>query len=130
MKQKRLLALFFIAFFLMTNPATASLWLPFALGHEDAFNWYYDQDTISYPRHVSILGIVLPLRDRNFQNLWIRTDRPHELRFRVYMDCAQRLAVVHDETGTLYDIPLLDYLYGKPIPPDSVLDKLHLAVCR
>jgi hypothetical protein len=126
---KHLIALVIVSSVLTADLAAASLWVPFALGQQDELNWFYDRDSVAHPQYIYLLGII-PIRDRNYKALWIRTERPGEIRFHVFLDCAAHTAVLYDETGMLYDVPLVDYLYLKPIPPDSVLDKLHMAVCR
>ena len=134
MKNKLLLFLssIIIAAVLLPSFAAASNWLLFTLSKQDGTSWYYDKESIIYFKTKSVAGVEIPMKDRNFQRMWIKSSGDKgEIAYQVELDCKGATARLQDERGKpLYSQPSIDYLYDKPMLPDSVLDMLRKAVCR
>ena len=134
MKNKLLLFLssIIIAAVLLPSFASASNWLLFALSKQTGTNWHYDKESIVYLKAKSIAGVELPRKDRNYPKVWIKsTGDKGEFAYQVELNCKGRTARLQDESGkTLYSQTSIDYLYDRPILPDSVLDMLRKTVCR
>lgn len=131
MKSRLLLISLFICFVLLPSLATASSWILFSAKQQNGTSWYYDKDSIAYFKAKSIIGVEIPKKDRNYQKVWIKSagDMGERL-FLVELNCKEHTARLQDDNNkVLYNEPSIDYLYDRPIPPDSVLDKLQKAVC-
>lgn len=122
----------FVAFLvLLPSLASASNWILFT-SSQSGVGWYYDKESIVYLKAKSIIGIELPLKDRNYPKMWIKSAGDKgEISYQVEFNCKGRTAQLQDDSGkTLYSESSIYYLYDKQIVPDSVLDKLYQAICR
>jgi hypothetical protein len=132
MNKKKLLLLLTICAFLISALAFASDWMIFAPKQKDGYMWFYDKSSITYLKNKTFIGITLPAADKNFQKMWIKatSDNGDKL-YQIELDCKGRLAKLFDNNGKgIYNLPDIDYLYERPIPPDTVLDMLRKAVCK
>ncbi len=79
-----------------------------------------------------IIGIPMPFKDSNYQKMWIRASSDAgEKIYQVELSCKERTARMQDNNGKgIYNFTLIDYLYDRPIPPDTVLDWLSKSVCH
>jgi hypothetical protein len=112
--------------------AAASDWMIFTPKQKDGFTWFYDKTSIVYMKNRVVIGITMPFRDANEQKMWIRASSDSgEKIYQVELKCKERTAKMLDNNGKgIYNLPAIDYLYERPIPPDTVLDMLRKAVCR
>jgi hypothetical protein len=132
MKSRWILICLLIAFFAVPAISAAADWTAFSPKQKDGTIWYYDKESISYPKNKEFIGISLPLRDKNYPKLWIRsTAETANLLYQVELKCKELSAKMTDNNGKgIYSLNAIDYLYDRPIPPDSVLDMLRKAVCH
>jgi hypothetical protein len=132
MKTRLILTCLIIALFALPPISSASEWMVFSPKQKDGATWYYDKNSISYPKNRVFLGITLPLRDGNYPMMWVRsTSDTAALLYQVEISCKERTAKMMDNNGKgIYNLDNIDYLYNRPIPPDTVLDMLRKAVCK
>ncbi len=132
MRPRRILCYLLTFAVLLPAIATASNWIQFGQPLQNGALWYYDRDSIVYSHDKKIIGIDTPVKDKNFQKIWIKSSGDlGEVRYEVELNCRDRSARLKDDGGkNLYSQPSIDYLYDKPIPPDSMLDLLRKAVCK
>jgi hypothetical protein len=132
MKDKILLVSVIFSLCLIPLPSFASDWMIFTPKQKDGSTWFYDKNSISYPKNISFIGIPTPMRDRNFQKMWIKSSSDiGEQMYQIEINCRDRSAKMQDSGGKqLYSLNSIYYLYDRPIPPDTVLDMLQKAICR
>ena len=132
MKIKYIAVCIVISLFAVPALSSASEWMVFTPVQKDGTTWYYDKNSISFPRNRTILGITLPLRDGNYPKMWIRgTSDTGTLLYQAEVSCKERTARLMDNNGKgIYNLTSIDYLFDRPIPPDTVLDRLRKAVCK
>ncbi len=133
MRLGRMLKYILIFFLLLQAVSAASNWVQFGLsGQNGSKSWYYDKGSILYFQDKKIVGIDVPVKDKNYQRIWIKSSGSKgETRYQVELNCKAHTARLQDDGGRmLYAESSIDYLYEKPIPPDTVLDMLHKAVCK
>ncbi|HTZ19138.1 MAG TPA: hypothetical protein VMB78_11950 [Dissulfurispiraceae bacterium] len=123
-----------VLIFLIMLPSicSASNWITFGTSRQNGLTWQYDKDGVIYFQDRKFMGIQIPVKKRKFQRIWIRSsgDATERL-YQVDLNCRDHTARIKDDGGkTLYSENSMDYLYDKPIPPDSVLDMLQKAVCK
>ena len=132
MTSKYVLFPVFIYFVLMSSFAAASNWILFAAQQRDGSSWYYDKETLDSSSGLKIIGLKIPVIKGNIRETWIKSsgDKGEKL-YRAELSCNDGLARLRDDNGkTIYSDVSLNYLYDRPIPPDSVLDMLREAVCH
>ncbi len=121
-----------ICFVLLSSFAAASNWILFAAQQRDGSSWYYDKETLDSSSGLKIIGLKMPVIKGNIREIWIKSsgDKGERL-YRAELNCKEGLARLRDDNGkTLYSDVSLNYLYDRPIPPDSVLDMLREVVCH
>jgi hypothetical protein len=120
-----------ICSFLVPVIASAGDWIIFTPKQKDGFTWFYDKNSREYLKNKSFLGIPTPLKDTTLQKMWIRASSDKIVRlYQIELNCSTRIAKMYDDNGKgIYNLPEIDYLYERPIPPDTVLDMLRRAVC-
>jgi hypothetical protein len=132
MKPKYCLLCLVICIVLLPSFASATKWILFASQQRNTVNWYYEKDGLDASREVKIffkLKISLPAN--NIQKLWIKSSSEKgEKLYQAELSCRERLARLRDDSGkTVYSDASFNYLYDRPIPPDSALDILLKTVC-
>jgi hypothetical protein len=132
MRPKHILQFILIFFVMLPAISAASNWIQFGVSNQNGASWHYDNDSIVYFQDKKIIGIDVPIKDRNYQRMWIKSSGGDgEKRYRVELNCKERSARLQDDGGkNLYSEPSMDYLYDKPIAPDTVLDMLCKKVCK
>jgi hypothetical protein len=112
--------------------SSASDWMIFTPKQNDGSTWYYDKSSSVYLKNKVIIGITMPFRDSNYQRIWIRASSDTgEKIYQVELSCKERIAKMQDNNGKgIYNLTVIDYLYERPIPPDTVLDWLRKMVCH
>jgi hypothetical protein len=131
MKPKYGLLCLFICLVLLPSFAAASNWILFASQQRNTVNWYYDKDSMDASKELKIFKLKIPLPPSNIQKMWIKSssDKGEKL-YHAELSCKERLARLQDDNGkTVYSDASFNYLYDRPIPPDSVLDILRKTVC-
>jgi hypothetical protein len=131
MKPKYALLCLFICFVLPPSFADASNWILFASQQRNTVNWYYDKESMDASKELKIFKLKIPLPPSNIQKMWIKSssDKGEKL-YHAELGCKERLARLQDDNGkTVYSDASFNYLYDRPIPPDSVLDILRKTVC-
>ena len=131
MKIKYILLCLVIALFVFPLISTASEWTVFSPKQKDGATWYYDKDSISYPRNKTFIGLTLPFSSGNYPKLWIKASTDtNDLLYQAELNCRERTVRLMDNNGKgIYNLNNIDYIFDRPIPPDSVLDLLRRAVC-
>ena len=132
MTSKYVLFSIFIWFVLLSSFAAASNWILFAAQQRDGSSWYYDKETLDSSSGLKIVGLKIPGIKGNIRDMWIKSsgDKGERL-YRAELNCKDGLARVQDDNGkTIYSDVSLNYLYDRPIPPDSVLDMLRKVACH
>jgi hypothetical protein len=79
--------------FIFTEPAMCSDWRYFATG-KDGTKWYYDRDSIYYPRMKKLIGFIVT-KDKSEINFWIKGTNL----YKITMDCDIRYYSLYDEEG-------------------------------
>ncbi|MGO9951760.1 MAG: hypothetical protein ACLPN1_06065 [Dissulfurispiraceae bacterium] len=132
MKPKHLLFCLLTLAVLLPSFVSASNWLLFASTRQPEANWFYDRENIVYSRAKSFASVEIPLKDRNYPRLWIKSVRDRVgTAYQVELNCKERTARLQDDSGkTLYSISSINYLYDVQIVPDSVLDMLRKTICH
>jgi hypothetical protein len=112
--------------------SSASDWMIFTPKQKDGVTWYYDKNSVVYLKNMTIIGITMPFKDSNYQKMWLRASSDtDEKTYQVELSCKERIAKMQDNNGKgIYNMTSIDYLYERPIPPDSVLDMLRKAICH
>jgi len=130
---KRILILCLLLCFIMIPMlSSAADWMIFTPKQKNDYTWFYDRQSIVYLKDQTFIGITLPMKDHNYQKIWIKavSDRV-EKRYQIELNCKDRISKIFDDNGKgIYNLPDIDYLYERPIPPDTPLDMLRRAVCR
>jgi hypothetical protein len=132
MGKKTFVACLVICSFLLPLFASASDWMIFTPRQKSGYTWFYDKADIEYMKSRSFIGIPLPIKDSNYQKIWLRASSDAGDRiYQIELDCKGRTAKLFDNNGKgIYNLSEIDYLYERPIPPDTVFDMLRKAVCR
>ena len=132
MRPKHLLCCLITFALLLPSFASASDWLLFTSTKQNGTSWFYDKETIVYPKAKSLAGVEIPMKDSNYPRLWIKSARDGvDTTYQVELNCKGRTARLQDDGGkTLYSVRSIDYLYDGQIVPDSVLDMLRKTVCH
>ncbi len=132
MRPRRILWYLLTFAMLLPSIASASNWIQLGQSRQNGMLWYYDRDSVAYSQDKKLIGIDVPVKDKNFQKMWIKSSADNvEVRYEVELNCKERSARMKDDRGkNLYSEPSIDYLYEKPIPPDTLLDLLRKAVCK
>jgi hypothetical protein len=125
--------------FIFAEPAICSEWMYFAK-EKDGTKWYYDRDSISYPRMKKMLGVIVT-KDKSEMTLWIKGTNL----YKITMDCDTRYYSLYDEKGNPVSkqrtspsqsqgnaYTRTDYSAGGrySIKPDSLLEVLLKTVCK
>jgi hypothetical protein len=132
MKKRIIIICVVISVFIIPMLSYAADWMIFTVKQKDGYTWFYDKNSVVYLKNKTFLFITLPAGDHNFQKMWIKatSDKGNRI-FQIELNCKDRTAKLFDNNGKgIYNLPEIDYLYERPIPPDSVLDMLRKAVCR
>jgi len=132
MQLKYVLFCVFIGLVLLCSFAAASNWILFADRQRDGSSWYYDSESVISSGGLKIMGLKIPATQDHIREMWIKSsgDKGESL-YHVELNCKESLARLRDDNGkTLYSNVSLNYLYDRPIPPDSVLDRLRKVVCH
>jgi len=132
MKLKYVLFCVFFCLLLLPSYASSSNWILFAAYQRNGLNWYYDAESLNASRELKIMGVTIPLGQGDTQKMWIKSsgDKVERI-YQAELDCKARLARLQDDNGkTVYNDASFNYLYDRPIPPDSVLDMLLKKVCH
>jgi hypothetical protein len=115
----------------MPSFAAASNWILFASQQRNSVNWYYDKESLNAARELKIFGLKIPPPPSNIRKMWIKSssDKGEKL-YQAELSCKEGLARLQDDNGkTVYSDASFNYLYDRPIPPDSILEVLRKAVC-
>jgi len=132
MKKRTLVICLVILAFVVPMLSSAADWMIFTTKQKDGYTWFYDKTSVVYLKNKTFLFLTLPSSDPNFQKMWIKatSDRGDKI-YQIELNCKERIAKLFDNNGKgIYNLPEIDYLYERPIPPDTVLDMLRKAVCR
>jgi hypothetical protein len=109
-------------------PATE--WVSFFKHPQSKVEWVYDREGITYFKEKEIIGLF-SVKDKNFPKIWFKSRPPDkERRLIIEMDCSGRSGRLFDDKGNLlYEDNVVDFIYGHPFRPDSVLEALHGEIC-
>jgi hypothetical protein len=132
MKRRTFIACLLLSLFTFPLLCCAADWMIFTVKQKDGYTWFYDKNSVVYMKNKSVIGITLWMKDVNYQKMWLKaaSDKGDRL-FQIELNCGERSARLFDNNGRgIYNLPEIDYLYERPIPPDTVLDMLRKAVCR
>jgi hypothetical protein len=126
----RILFLTVILGLLTTVAAGAPAWIPFFKQPSKKSVWVYNREEINYFKEKQILGFI-PVKDRNFPTVWFKSIQPDkERRLVIEMDCSGRTGRLSDDRGNvLYADNEVEFMFGHPFKPDSVLAALYQEVC-
>lgn len=132
MKKRIFIVCLLTCAFLAPSAAFPADWMIFTPKQKNGYTWFYDKQSVVYLKNRSFIGIPTPMKDITYQKMWIKatSDRDSRL-YQVELNCEDRSAKMYDDNGKgIYNLPDIDYLYERPIPPDTVLDMLRKARCK
>jgi hypothetical protein len=132
MKIKYVLVCLVISLFVFPLISFASEWMVFTPKQKDGATWYYDKDSISYPRNKTFIGITLPFSSGNYPKMWVKASSDTgEIFYQAELSCRERTVRMMDNNGKgIYNLTNIDYIFDRAVPPDTVLDLLRRAVCN